>query len=368
MDLAFVHLSKQLPATLRQYRNILIIIKGSPDPDGIAASFALKVLCETLGISASIIATTDVSLEQNKQLIADLAIPITFVAEPPDISPYDAYIVADHQSAQVPFIKNKIPCAVHIDHHVQVQEEIPIDLPIRQEAASATSTLVGLIFKEMDLFSTLEAALRTRIATALVWGIQTDTDSFSKAQQLDYEALNYLSPFADREVISRLIGSAVSDQPIGLIAKAIKNKVKYRDWLIAGIGYIDASRRDAIALIADFLLQKEHVALVAVFAVIESDSNKRLMLDVSIRAREETFNLDSLIKKINPDGGARKFKGAYQINLDYFKACPDKQRLWEVINATTIQIFKTQRDAVPMLELRTIFDKIKKKLSDIFWH
>ncbi len=366
MDMPFALVAKKLLATLKNYRNILIVIKGSPDPDGIAASFALQILCETLGIPATLIATTDVSLEQNKQLVADLAIPIRFSAEPPDITPYDAYIVADHQSARVPFIKHNIPCAVHIDHHVPVQEDVPIDLPIRQEAASATSTLVGLIYKELGLFSTLEQALRTRIATALVWGIQTDTDGFSKAQQLDYEALNYLSPFVDRNVISRLMGTAASDQPIGLIATAIKNKVKYRDWLIAGIGYLDASRRDALALIADFLLQQEQVALVAVFAVVESDSNKGLVLDVSIRVREETFNLDSLIKKINPDGGARKFKGAYQINLDYFKACPDRQLLWEVINATTVQIFKTQRDAVPPFEFKPLFDSIKKKLADMF--
>ena len=360
----FKALSEQLITTLKQYHNVLIVIKGSPDPDGIAASFALKVVCDTLGITASIIATTEVSLEQNKQLITDLSIPITFFHDPPAISPYDAYMVTDHQSAQVEFIKNKIPCALHIDHHVPVQEDMRIDLNLALEAAGATSTMVGLILKELPL--ALDAALFKNIATALVWGIQTDTDGFTKAQPLDYEALTYLSPYADREIISRLIGAAVSDQPIGLIAKAIKNKVIYQDWLIAGIGFIDASKRDAIALIADFLLEKEKAALVAVFAAVGTDSKKGMMLDVSIRVREELFNLDNLIKQISPNGGARKFKGAYQINLDYFTHCPDKLRLWEVVNATTLQIFKTQRDAMPAVELKNIFDKIKQKLSQIF--
>jgi len=364
MDIQFTTLSKQLTATLKQYRHILIVIKGSPDPDGIASSFALKVLCDTLDIPAAIIATTEVSLVQNKQLITDLSIPITFLDEPPDIHPYDAYIIADHQSAQVEYIKNKIPCTVHIDHHVPIQEDMQIGLNITLETAGATSTIVGLILKELPL--ALDAALFKNIATALVWGIQTDTDGFTKAQPLDYEALTYLSPYSDPEVISRLIGTAVSDQPIGLTAKAIKNKLLYKDWLIAGIGFIDASKRDAIALIADFLLEKENAALVAVFAVVESDGKKGLMLDVSVRVREETFNLDSLIKQINPNGGARKFKGAYQINLDYFTHCPDKHLLWEVVNATTLQIFKTQRDAMPVIELKNFFDRLKSKLSNIF--
>jgi nanoRNase/pAp phosphatase (c-di-AMP/oligoRNAs hydrolase) len=162
------------------------------------------------------------------------------------------------------------------------------------------------------------------------------------------------------------MGTAVSDQPIGLIAKAIKNKVLYKDWLIAGIGFVEASKRDAIALIADFLLEKENASLVAVFAAVESDSTRGLMLDVSVRVREETFNLDSLIKQINPNGGARKFKGAYQINLDYFKGCPDRNRLWEVVNATTLQIFKTHRDAIPVVEVKNFFDRLRSTLSDIF--
>jgi nanoRNase/pAp phosphatase (c-di-AMP/oligoRNAs hydrolase) len=364
MSTPFTSLAKQLTASLKQYRHILIVIKGSPDPDGIASSFALKVLCDTLDIAASIIATTEVSLEQNRQLITDLSIPITFLDAPPDIRPYDAYMVADHQSAQVEFIKNKIPCAAHIDHHVPVQEDIQIDVNITLEAAGATSTMVGLILKELSL--ALDAELFKRIATALVWGIKTDTDGFTKAQPLDYEALTYLSPYADRVIISRLMGTAVSDQPIGLIAKAIKNKVLYKDWLIAGIGFVEASKRDAIALIADFLLEKENASLVAVFAAVESDSTKGLMLDVSVRVREETFNLDSLIKQINPNGGARKFKGAYQINLDYFKDCPDRNRLWEVFNATTLQIFKTHRDAIPVVEVKNFFDRLRSTLSDIF--
>jgi hypothetical protein len=105
---------------------------------------------------------------------------------------------------------------------------------------------------------------------------------------------------------------------------------------------------------------------VAVFAVVESAGKKGLMLDVSVRVREETFNLDSLIKQINPNGGARKFKGAYQINLDYFKDCPDRNRLWEVVNATTLQIFKTHRDVIPVVEVKNFFDRLKSKLSHIF--
>ena len=104
----------------------------------------------------------------------------------------------------------------------------------------------------------------------------------------------------------------------------------------------------------------------AVFAAVESDSTKGMMLDVSVRVREETFNLDSLIKQINPNGGARKFKGAYQINLDYFKDCPDRNRLWEVVNATTLQIFKTHRDAIPVVKVKNFFDRLRSTLSHIF--
>ncbi len=98
---------------------------------------------------------------------------------------------------------------------------------------------------------------------------------------------------------------------------------------------MEEKKRDLIALIGDFLLNREDISKVIVFSIIEKKDS--LILDASIRTKKEKFNINSFIKKITASGGARNFKGAFQINLDYFRFCPDRKMLWDLIYVTTLE-------------------------------
>ena len=54
---------------LRQHRSLMVYIKGSPDPDALASAFAIKSLCEMLGVKAEMVASVEPSLAQNKEII-----------------------------------------------------------------------------------------------------------------------------------------------------------------------------------------------------------------------------------------------------------------------------------------------------------
>ncbi|HQO02819.1 MAG TPA: hypothetical protein PLI62_11145 [Spirochaetota bacterium] len=346
--------------TLSNHKSLLIYIKGSPDPDVIASSWMLKCICEKSDIKAEIFALKKPSLPQNRAIIEKLDIPIYFEDPGMNMGRFDGYAVLDFQSAYLKGISEKLPCVFHIDHHEPVHEDIDVECKISSGAVGAASTIMAMILKE-SRFAQDEDLLRS-IGTALVYGIQTDTDNYKHARDVDFEALSFLSRYSDKEIINKISGIPLSDGMVDMIGKAIRNKIVYKGWLIAGVGLIKESVRDSIAIIADFLLQEEGVSTVIVFALVETRDHKGLVLDASFRTEDRDLDLNYLIKRITSEGGARQYKGAYQVNMDYFVHCPDRELLWQTVSVTTIEVLKKQRDNIYIAELKGVYNKFRKKI------
>ncbi len=355
--------AQKLKRVLKKHRKLLILIKGSPDPDAIASSYALKILCDYLNIDSVILATTVISLPQNREFVKIFNIPIKFESSLKNIDGYDGYAVIDHQSVIVEDLTHRIPCSIHIDHHETVTESLPVKFRLIDEKAGSTSTLITLLLNEMKI--EFDEKTKKNISTALMFGIETDTNKYSYASKKDYEALALLAGFTNSRIINRLSGYPLSVKAVGLIARATENKHIYKDWLISGIGFLDESDRDLIAITADYMLKRDDVSTIVIFALIEK-RNSELVLDVSLRTNSENINLNSLIKSITSSGGGRKFKGAYQVDMNYFSHCPDKNLLWDLINDTTVEIICKKRDKLYITELKGFFSKLKERVVNIF--
>jgi nanoRNase/pAp phosphatase (c-di-AMP/oligoRNAs hydrolase) len=356
-------LAQKLKRLIKKHKNLLILIKGSPDPDAIASSYALKELCDYLKVDSAIFAPSVISLPQNREFVDIFNIPIKFESSLKQIKGYDGYAVLDHQSVEVEEFTNRIPCSIHIDHHELVEENVPVKFKLVDKKAGSTSTLIALLMHEMNI--ELDIETKKNISTALMFGIETDTNKYSYTSKRDYEALALLAGFADSRIINRLSRFPITAKAAGLIASAKENRFLYKDWLISGVGFLDESDRDLIAIIADYMLEREDVSTIVIFAAIEK-KNKSLVLDASFRTNNENINLNSLIKSITTNGGGRKFKGAFQINLNYFLNCPDKDLLWEVIKQTTVETLSKKRDKLYISELKGFFGKLKEKMINIF--
>jgi nanoRNase/pAp phosphatase (c-di-AMP/oligoRNAs hydrolase) len=352
-------MKEEFEAALKKYKNLLIIIKGSPDPDVIASSYAVKSICENLGGYAEIYSQQKISLKENEIFIEELNIPINFGKYDQQADKFDAYAVLDHQSAAVDGLK--IPCAIHIDHHEPIEEDIKIYYKLIKKDVGSISTILALYLRDMEPM--LDESEMSSVSTALTFGIQVDTDRYSHAGKLDFEALHFLSKYSSSETINKISNSPPSKETVDLFLEAIKNQIIYKDWLITGVGFIDESIRDSIAVIADILLRKGDTQTVVVFAVVTKTKGSGLVLDASFRSTQKHLNLNDIIKKITEEGGARKYKGAYQIKLDYFVDCPDKELLWEVIKLTTFEVLKKRRDGIYITELRGMFKKFKNFFS-----
>ena len=345
---------------VKKYKNIMIIIVGSPDPDAIASSYALKCILSAISINSDIIITKKLSLAQNEAFVKYLNIPLVF-KETLTPQEYDAYIIPDFQNNIVEGISDYIPCAAHIDHHAATNS-MTADFSIIDTNAGSASSIISLMLK--DYSSNFNNKVLISICTALMFGIQTDTDKYVHATEIDIDAIHFLSEYADKEIINKLNGIHMSPKTIKYYNKAKENQHIYKDWSLYGIGYVDMGHRDSIAIIADLLLSKPDSQTVIVYAIIED--KHELFLDVSIRSKSEKLDINSLIKKITPTGGGRHYKGAYQVKLDYFRDCPDKELLLKIVELTTIEKFKKSKDKLHQTGLTTIYESAFKRFISFF--
>lgn len=342
-------------SAIKKYKNILFYIKGSPDPDAIASSFALTIVCEAIGVKAAIEASNALSLPQNKAFVKQLGIPLKITEEPVKPEKFDAYAVLDHQSAFVDGLTGRIPCALHIDHHAKGEEEAQADFRYISKTAGSTCTIIALLIREL---ADEPITISQTIATALLFGIQTDTDKYSRATEQDYEAIEILAPIANDALLNRLSVVPMSPAVTKGLNIAAGSGITYKDWFVAGVGYINEADRDSIAIIADFLLRRTQASVVAVYAIVRRKRRPKLTLDVSLRSDNSSIDLNGIIKNITTNGGARKYKGAFQIDLDFFSFYDDAPMLWNTVSAAVIDAIKRQRDTKVGGGLKSLFKRI----------
>ncbi len=347
---------------VQKYQALAIFIPGSPDPDAIASAYAIKLILDYYSIESAIYAERKLSLPQNQLLIDRLKIPVNF-SKNISVQKYEAYIVPDFQSNWVESIGDSLPCAVHIDHHAKSADAVPADYALLRTDVGSTSTLVALILQNLDL--ELPAEDMSVIATALMFGIQTDTDSYSHINPLDIEALSFLSALADQDILENINSLPPTPEMLLYYNKGIGNEVVYKDWGLYGLDFVDSKNRDSIALAADMILKNRNHTLVAVFAIIENSKRGEMYLDVSLRSGSSSVDLNRIIKRITPNGGGRQYKGAYQVKLDYFRNTPEKEMLWKVVEATTLDILRRSRDTYYKAGIESLYENIREKVISL---
>lgn len=354
--------SDEFIRAVKNFSNIMIIIPGSPDPDAIASAFALQMMLASVSISSDIYITKKISLSQNRAFVKYLGISVIY-REKLDYKNYDAYIIPDFQTNVIEGITGNIPCAAHIDHHAATDNKAPANFSLIRTDSGSTSSLVALMLREY--YPAINGKDNRLVFTALMFGIQTDTDKYEHVTPIDIEALNFLSDHVDKEIINKLNGIPMSPATMECYARASANQHIYKDWAFYGIGYIAIGNRDSIAITADLLLKNPGNKTVIVFALVEDRGKNELYLDASFRTRSETLDMNSTIKQITNVGGGRQYKGAYQVKLDYFYDCPDRNQLWEITEATTLHKLKKARDGLYRQRAGALLTGLIRKISSV---
>lgn len=315
----------------RHLRTLLLGIEGrlgvmlhdNPDPDAIGSGIALATLARSLGVEAGAYYFGEISHQENRALVNVLDIELTELDDPDTIEECDAIALVDHSLPGVhDQLSEETPVDIVIDHHSSSRPVEARHIDVRTDIGSTSAMVV-------EYFDALEMEIGEGIATALLFGIRTDTDDFSRGGcELDFEAAATLLPLVDVDVLDQIERPTISPETFDTIARAIRNSQIRNGVCTTCIGNL--RDRDALAQAADRLLTMEGVVATMVYGFTDGT------VYISARARATDFDIGETLRdafdRIGSAGGHADMAGA-QIPIGFLgeEAENDPESLTQII-------------------------------------
>jgi nanoRNase/pAp phosphatase (c-di-AMP/oligoRNAs hydrolase) len=322
-------------------KRLLICIKGYPDPDNIATSLALGFIASKFDIQYTIVHFEQISHHENRALVKKLDLDIEEYSDQFDYTSYDYYAINDSQNTELP-IKLPETCKllVFVDHHKKLGGIVGRFVDVRENVGS-TSAIYGEYLRDPRFGFTGEGSEESKIATALMHGIRSDTDNFVAATPLDYLSSEFLTRSVDKDLLSLISRQSIPAKTMDLTQIALQRKDIKGTFMFSGVGYVREEDRDGIGQCADYLLHREGIDTVIVYGVVGGG-----FIDGSLRTKSHVLDPDKWLKDVfgqdphgNYYGGGRKDKGGFQIPLGVFSHCSDRELLWILIKKTIDELF-----------------------------
>ncbi|HUW39747.1 MAG TPA: DHH family phosphoesterase [Rectinemataceae bacterium] len=262
-------------------RPTLVQTHDYPDIDAVASAWALSELLGLHGIESVCVHRGEIRSRSLSRLLAELNMRI--LSAPPPGSKANIIVVdCSPTNGNVELFPGDLIAV--IDHHRIVAEPSAPFVDIRTEVA-ACATIVRSYWEETG------AALSRDTATALLAGIQSDTDFLSsRASAADFEAYIGLFCAGDWDLASRIVKSVLSVGELGSIQRAIRD-ADIRDRIFYAI-VADSCSQEVLAVLADFALRVEEID-VAVTVAAEKDGGAH----VSVRSKNPQISAFELVRE-----------------------------------------------------------------------
>lgn len=270
---------RALASRLETGRPVVVQTHDYPDIDAVASAWALARLLETLGFSASCRYRGELRSRSLRILIEELGIGL---APASDGEQERQLIVVDGspENGNVTLAPGNLIAV--IDHHCKLGESSAPYLDQRPELA-ACSTMVFGYWREAS------PMIPRAIATALLAGIQSDTDFLSRScSDEDFAAYAALYRAGDWELASRIVRTALDLRELGLVVAALRTSVVREGLLFAYIR--GPCGQEALAVLAEFALRAEELHA----AVVAEESSGSVHL--SVRSKSESISAFALVR------------------------------------------------------------------------
>ena len=306
-------------------KELTIFLQDNPDPDAIASGLTLKHISKFYDVESNIYYGGDISHQKNKTLINLLNIDLIKAKTKEEVM----QIV--RSAGKIALIEASIPSKNNIlpeegvipnlifDHHQVDMSSVKGDFIDIQPKIGATSTIMTKYIRQLNIKPT------SQLATALLYGIRTDTNGFTRnTTSDDLSAASYLSPLVDVSILSQLESPPMSLETLDIIGRAIRNREIRGSYLASFVEFIN--ERDALPQAAEMMLQLEGVNTVLIFGINEDK------VQLSARSRDTRVNLGLLLQsafgKLNSGGHATMAAGT--INLGILGDANDRTSLLKV--------------------------------------
>ncbi len=238
---------------------LLILIK--PDPDSIASSLALK----TLLLKSIKYATTaymgEITRQENIALVKLLNIPMARIEEI-DFTEFNRKAMLDGQPTHFD-LPGDHHFDVIIDHHPITKGYSASFKDIRPTYGS-TSTIMT------EYLNAARIKPSTRLSTALLYGIKTDTKNFERDTRAeDVWAFRSLFPRANKNVLRKIELSELSPEILNYFKMAFERMKIFKDKIFVHMGKID--NPDVCVQLADFLMRVNNISWTVISSMVDDN-------------------------------------------------------------------------------------------------
>ena len=325
----------ELLALCKKNERWLILLNA--DPDAMASALALKRILARRVQGVGLAMVNELSRPDNLAMVRYLQIPVQRLT-PPLAAQFDRFALVDSQPHHHPEFAD-FDYSIVIDHH-PINSNYPVQAPFVevQPNYGANSTILTEFLYNMHLRP------GKHLATALLYGIKTDTHSFEQSfHDADIKAFRFLSKYADHSILRKIVRSEFRVEWLKYFSQAFRKIRLWGDGLTVYMGEVDST--DILVILADFFLRIHDISwdivtgitdntLVAIF---RGDGVKGDMGDLATR----------LFGSVGSAGGHKSMARA-QIPLEKLDQEHPQQFIWERLQQC--KIISKNKNCTPMDE------------------
>ncbi len=275
-------------------KRILVLSHNNPDPDSMGGAFGIRYLLEKkLGVPTSFGYRGNIFRAENLEMVRSLGLGMVRASEL-DLGRFDGLVLVDTQPG---FGHTVLPPGRTIDavldHHVPPPragdgtvrfEDVRTDI-------GATCSIVTEYLMDLDL------EIPPRVATALLYGIRTDTADLSRnTSPADEKAYLHLMVRADRRALARISRPSLPKNYFRAFRTAMNGVRIYGKVVVCSLGRTE--NPEIVAELADLLLRMENIEWVVTGGLYEG------VYYISVRAKTWTSDAWNLLSEVLKDEGS----------------------------------------------------------------
>jgi nanoRNase/pAp phosphatase (c-di-AMP/oligoRNAs hydrolase) len=239
---------------------IAILLQDDPDPDAIGSGLALRQVLGRNKQTAPLVTFGRVTRPENIAMVKLLEVEMEQVTEK-TLKKFDRVAVVDLQPPHLAHPPAEIDLV--IDHHPE-QFNYKSHIKDIRPGYGATSSIL------LEYLRCAEATIGTRLATAMLYGIKSDTFLLTRdVNEWDVEAFSYLYPLANQNLMRRIERPELPPAALDALSIALKNRRVIDKVAFVHLGKVE--RDDLIPQIADFSLQFEGIEWACVSGLFENN-------------------------------------------------------------------------------------------------
>jgi len=301
-----------------------VLMHPGPDPDAMSCALAVGALAEQRDTDATLYYAGQIRHHENRAFQTVLDVTFEQIEQAGEITEDEIVLVDHNRPRGFPDAEMIEPLAV-VDHHPGAGTGRKFT-DVRTDAG-ACATILSEYFRSLghtpvdpdelaDLDST-SGALDPDISTALLYGIQSDTNNLtSGCSPAEFEAASFLYGGVDEGKLDRIANPDMDAESLDVKARAILDREVRSAFAVSDVGRV--SNVDAVPQAAEELRRLEGVNAVVVLA--EKDG----VIHLSGRSNDDRVHmgktLETAVEEVPmASAGGHARMGGGQISVDHLE-------------------------------------------------